>query len=124
MAKPNPNLLLVEGKDEQFTLPRLLDHYVVWGDKEEEWIVKIKEFDGIENLLKPGVIEVELKTPDLKAVGLIVDADHSLDSHWRRVRDRCRKVAADFPEELTPGGVVHVMSTGLRIGIWLMPECH
>ena len=33
MPKQNPNLLLVEGKDEQYTLPFLMDEYVVWGDK-------------------------------------------------------------------------------------------
>jgi hypothetical protein len=63
MAKRNPNLLLVEGKDEQFTLPFFMDEYVVWGDDPKDWAVEIKELDGIENRLKPGLIEAESKTP-------------------------------------------------------------
>ena len=122
MAKQNPNLLLVEGKDEQFSLPFFMDEYVVWGERKEDWVVEIKELDGVEKLLKPGLIEAESKTPGLKAFGVILDANDSFDSHWSRVRERCRKVAATFPEELPAGGVIHETADGLRIGVWVMPD--
>ncbi len=54
MAKQNSNLLLVEGKDEQFTLPFFMDEYIVWGDEKKDWVVEIKELDGVDKLLKPG----------------------------------------------------------------------
>ncbi len=122
MARSNPNLLLVEGKDEQFTLPFFMDEYTVWGDDKKDWVVEIKELDGIEKLLKPGLIEAESKTPGLKAFGVILDANDSFDSRWSRVRERCRKRAADFPNDLTSGGVIHVNADGLRIGVWIMPD--
>ena len=121
MAKPNPNLLLVEGKDEQYTLPFFMEEYVDWGDKKNP-IVMINQLEGVENLLKPGLIEAESKTPGLKAIGVILDANDSFESRWSRVRERCRKVAIDFPEQLPPGGVVHVRADGLRIGVWIMPD--
>ena len=122
MAKQNPNLLLVEGKDEQFTLPFFMDEYVIWGDDKKNWAVEIKELDGIENLLKPGLIEAESKTPGLKALGVILDANDSFESRWSSVQARWRKIAAGFPEDLPPGGVVHVTPDGLRLGVWVMPD--
>ena len=122
MAKQNPNLLLVEGKNEQYTLPFFMDEYVEWGDKKEKWVVEIKELDGVENLLKPGLIEAESKTPGLKAFGVIVDADDQFDSRWASVRERCGKVAAGFPADLPNGGLIHVRPDGLRIGVWVMPD--
>ena len=122
MANQNPNLLLVEGKDEQFTLPFFMDEYVEWGDKKQDRVVEIKELDGVENLLKPGVIEAESKTPGLKAFGVIIDANDSFDARWSRVRERCRKVAPGFPDDLPTGGVIHVLPAGLRMGVWVMPD--
>ena len=114
MAKQNPNLLLVEGKDEQYTLPYFMDHYVVWGDRKEEWVVEIKEFDGVEKLIKPGVIEAQSKTPGVSALGIIVDANESFDSRWASVRDRCQKAAPGFPVELPREGLIHVTPSGKR----------
>jgi hypothetical protein len=121
MAKQKPNLLLVEGKDEQFTLPYLMDEYVVWGDKPDH-VVEIRQLDGVENLLKPGLIEAESKTPGIKAFGIILDANDSLESRWARVLERCREISADFPEDLPAEGIVHVSDGGLRIGVWVMPD--
>ena len=122
MAKQNPNLLLVEGKDEQFALPFFMDEYVVWGDEKKDWVVEIKELDGIEKLLKPGLIEAESKTPGLKAFGVILDANDAFDSRWSRVRERCRMVDSGFPNDLPTDGVIHVRPDGLRIGVWVMPD--
>ena len=99
-----------------------MDEYIVWGDEKKDWIVEIKELDGVEKLLKPGLIEAESKTPGLKALGVIVDANDSFESRWLRVRERCRRIAADFPEDLPTDGVIHVNAVGLRIGVWIMPD--
>jgi hypothetical protein len=73
-------------------------------------------------LLKPGVIEAESKTPGLNSIGIIVDADVQFDSRWSNIRERCLKIAADFPEELPSGGLIHQNEHGLRIGVWIMPD--
>jgi len=122
MPKQNPNVLLVEGKDEQFTLPFFMDEYIVWGDDKKEWVVEIKELDGVENLLKPGLIEAESKTPGLKALGVILDANDSFNSRWSRVRERCRNVSAGFPDELSTAGAISITPNGMRIGVWIMPD--
>src|SRR5437879_5760297 len=122
MAKANPNRLLVEGEEEKRVIPYLMDEYVVWGDKENEWVAQIEEFGGIEKLLKPGVIEEESKTPGLKALGIIIDANDQFAAGWSRVRERCLKIAAGFPQELPPEGLIHQNEHGLRIGVWIMPD--
>ena len=86
MAGTNPNKLLVEGDEEKRTVPYLMDEYVVWGDRHDDWVVEISEFGGIESLLKPGVIEVELKTPGLNALGIIIDANDEFESRWSKIK--------------------------------------
>ncbi|MGO9465110.1 MAG: DUF3226 domain-containing protein [Isosphaeraceae bacterium] len=122
MARSNPNKLLVEGDEEKRTVPYLMDEYVVWGDRPDDWVVEVTEFGGIEPLLKPGVIEVELKTPGLSAVGIAIDANDQFESRWSRIRERCLRVAPDFPEKLPTEGLTHVNEHGLRIGVWIMPD--
>lgn len=122
MPRANPNKLLVEGDEEKRVIPNFMDEHVVWGDIKDDWVVRIEEFDGVDNLLKPGVIEAESKEPGLRAIGIIVDADDYFDSRWSRVRERCRKIADAFPEDLPPGGLIYETPDGLRIGVWVMPD--
>jgi len=118
----NPNQLLVEGDEELRVISHFMDQYVEWGDKPQEWVAEVKSFNGVENLLKPGVIEAESKTPGLKAIGIMVDADDLFGSRWSSIRERCRKIAVNFPEELPPEGLIHQNEHGLRIGVWIMPD--
>jgi hypothetical protein len=122
MAKGNPKKLLVEGDEEKRVIPYLMDKYVAWGNSRDQWLVEIKEFGGIEGLLKPGVIEAESREPGLKVLGIIIDANDQFVSRWSRVRERCLIVAADFPDELRPGGLIHQNEYGFRIGVWVMPD--
>jgi hypothetical protein len=122
MPPTNPNLLLVEGKGEQYSIPELMDIYTVWGDKPKDWVVQIKEMNGIETILKGGVISAESKTPGLRALGVIVDADNRFEARWAQLKKLCREIADSIPEELPPQGMIHVTPKGLRIGAWIMPD--
>jgi len=82
----------------------------------------LSEFGGIEPLLKPGVIEVELKTPGLNALGILIDANDEFESRWSRKRERCLRIAPHLPEKLPTEGLIHVNQYGLRIGVWIMPD--
>ncbi len=121
-TSPNPNILLVEGDEEKRVIPFLMDHHVVWGDKETEWVAQVKSHGGIEDLLQRLNIESEAMVPGRKAVGIVVDANDHLDSRWAQVRHCCLGIAADFPETLPSEGLIHQNSQGLRIGVWIMPD--
>lgn len=116
--------LLVEGRDEQRLIPELIEQNGIdWGETREQSIVDIEEFNGIDNLLKPGVIEAELKASGLKHIGIIVDADEDLSARWQAVRNRCLKeFSSQLPETLPKGGLVIENESGLRLGVWIMPD--
>ena len=76
-------------------IPYLMDHHVVWGEKEAEWVVRVKSHGGIDELLAPRNIKSEAAVPGRQAVGIVVDADNHIDSRWASgpsllPRDRCR----------------------------------
>jgi len=122
MPSANTKRLLVEGDEEKRVIPYFMDEHTVWGNNKDQWAVHIDEFDGVENLLKPGAIEAYLKEPGLRAIGVIVDADDFLSARWLRIRERCRRVAAAFPDELPADGLIYIAPNGLRIGVWIMPD--
>jgi len=99
-----------------------MDAHTVWGDKPEDWVVRIKEMNGVDTILKRGVISAESKTPGLRALGVIVDADDEFVARWGRLKQLCREIADSIPEELPPRGLIHVTPKGLRIGVWIMPD--
>jgi hypothetical protein len=126
MSKPHPKRLLVEGKDELYVIPQFLEQCgIPWGewDQRDRWPAEIKQFDGIEPLLKTGVIESELKTSGLAALGVMVDANSDPVGRWNRVRAQAVAVFPNLPADLPPEGVVVTNAVGLRFGVWLMPDC-
>ena len=122
MSRNHPNRLLVEGDEDKRVIPYFMHHFINWGDKENEWPVRIEQFEGIENMLKPGTIETELKSSGLRALGIMVDANDDPMKRWRRIRDRCIKAFEDFPEAIDPSGLILQNAAGLRVGVWLMPD--
>ena len=108
MAKPHPRLLLVEGREDKFVIPQFMEKFIPWGESNEpqKWPVLIKDFDGIEPLLKPGAIEVELKSPGLKALGVMVDANSDPVSRFRSIRDRVIK--GDGRSAISQGRLDHL----------------
>jgi hypothetical protein len=121
-TNPNPNILLVEGDEEKRVIPFLMDHHVVWGDKETERVVHIKSHGGIDDLLDRKNVEAQTMASGRKALGIVIDANDHFDSRWARVRHCCLGIAANFPEELPPEGLIHQNTQGLRIGVWIMPD--
>ena len=121
MPHPCPNKLLVEGEDEKRVIPHFMDEHV-WRDEKGVLAVHIEPFGGVENLLKPGVIEAASKETGLQALGILVDADDHLEGRWGQIRRRCLRVAPDFPETLPPNGLIHAVPSGPRIGVWIMPD--
>ena len=122
MAVLNPNLLLVEGEDDKRVLVHFMDQFVVWGDKSSEWVVDVKVAGSITELLESSFIDNEFTRANLKAVGIVVDANADLKKRWDDVCRKCLKYFPDLPTELPNTGIDHSNSDGLRLGIWLMPN--
>jgi hypothetical protein len=125
MRKPHPRRLLVEGKEDKMVIPEFMEKFIPWGGKEdwEKWPTEIVSFEGVEPLLKPGVIEAELKSSGLEALGVLVDANDDPVGRWGRIRSRAEKAMPQLPQDLPSEGLVIVNDEGLRFGVWLMPDC-
>lgn len=122
MARTRANLrrLLVEGRDEKRLIPYLVEENgILWGETPADWIADIVEFDGVENLLKPGTIEAELKSSNLNQLGILLDADENLAARWSAVRTRCIQAFPNLPNKLLQlmqqGKAVHQIRTRISI---------
>lgn len=122
-SRLHPRKLLVEGDEDKRVIPWLIEaHGLQWGKTRDEAIVFIEDFDGIESMLKPGVIEAELKLRGLQALGIMVDANDSAIARWKRIRAQCQKVVPGVPETLPERGLIATNADGLKLGVWLMPD--
>lgn len=124
MAKRySPNKLLVEGDSDKRVIPQLIEaNGIPWGESRDRWVVEIKQCDGFENMVKKGVIETELKASGLKAFGIIADANDDLERSWNSLRDRCLGSFPGLPGCLPAAGLIQVSKSGLKLGVWLMPD--
>ncbi len=122
MPRTNPNLLLVEGEEDKRVIPFFMEHFIAWGNERSSWPVEIMAFNGIEDLLTPGTIEVSLKTSGLKALGVVADANDKLANRWKRIRERALSSFPLLPEDLPEDGLISQNVDGLRFGTWLMPD--
>lgn len=122
MRKPQPKVLIVEGKDELRVLPHLIEFAGVnWGPPTNP-IVRIDDYDGIENILRDGVLETQLKASGLTTLGVIVDADVDATARWTTL---CSRLPSEYRPKVgtsfSSGWIVR--PTGQpAFGAWVMPD--
>ena len=120
-CRKSDRVLLVEGENDLHVFLHLRDRI-----EQDEGLRSMPEFciddkGGINPLLES--ITSEIRVPDRRAVGIVVDADQTPSDRWKSVADRLREVGIAVPEEPVSGGTCIPESTRLpRIGIWLMPD--
>lgn len=116
------NVILVEGKDEKRTLPEILEIAGIdWGERGSE-SYRIVEFDGVENLLKPGEITAYLKATNVNNLVVIIDADTSPQRRWDQLCAALNSAVPLLPQEIPSAGFVTTLPSGRRFGAWLMPD--
>ena len=112
MASVPERVLLVEGPDDEHVIRHICLRH---GDVAR---FEIRQTKGIDQLL--AAIEAETKAAGRQSVGLLVDANSSLDDRWRSLADRLRQVGIEPPKALDKEGCV--ISGRPRLGLWLMPD--
>ena len=125
MAAAFPRILLVEGKTEERVIPELMEHYVEWpNDKNDPNLpARIKEVNGIENLLAEGTISTEIKVDGRECVGVLIDADDAPQSRWDSIRKLMSGMLVDLPDTMPRYGHISQTYDGIRFGVWVMPDC-
>ncbi|MHB1749145.1 MAG: DUF3226 domain-containing protein [Acidithiobacillus sp.] len=119
MQKSN-NKLIVEGKDDTYTIAELMGKHVDW--PRDNCPVDIISAGGDTEILRLGFISTHLKTPSLKALGIIIDADESASTRWQHVSRICSNEAPDWPENITEDGLIIKTYSGIQLGLWIMPD--
>ena len=115
--------LLVEGDTDKRVIPFLMEANGVEWQRSGEPVVYIDPYGSVHELLKPGVVEAELRASGLEALGLKVDANGDAFDRWHRIRSLCHDEFEHLPDRIPRGGleVVHPESDA-RFGVWIMPD--
>ncbi|MGP1382019.1 MAG: DUF3226 domain-containing protein [Thainema sp.] len=122
MAELHSNVLLVEGAQDKFVIPELIEaNGIDWGTKKDP-IVYIRDCDGYSNLIDPDSIATELQGSGLSALGIIIDADENPDARWQSVIKAVSTSIPDIPTDLSENGLIHTTSDEIKFGIWMMPD--
>ncbi|MHB0992279.1 MAG: DUF3226 domain-containing protein [Burkholderiales bacterium] len=118
----NNNVLLVEGKDDLYAIAELMGHYTPWSQRKESAPVKIKDLEGVEKLLDRALISAELKSHNLKNIGVVIDANDTFQTRWDTLKRLFITEFPDIPNALPTNGLICQNSDGQQLGIWIMPN--
>lgn len=116
----NDHVLLVEGQHDEHMVSHLWCSHNGYKGKLP---FEIKDKKGYSSLLE--TIKSEVNAPDRKALGIIIDANDSLNARWDTVASSLKEANKniDVPDQPTPNGtIIPGTVRSPRIGIWLMPN--
>ena len=120
-TRNHPRRLLVEGDTDKRVIPYLMEQNdVPWPSP--NFPVDIDDRGGVDEILKPGVLEAHLKTPGLEALGVVVDANGDAAARWDALRALCDNECEDLPNQIPAEGLEVGLSGGPRFGVWIMPD--
>ena len=118
--------ILVEGVTDRQVVSRLMRRSCTGFDDREICILNRR---GKDKLLAdlPNQLQAPKVTSDLNraAVGVILDADDSVDQIWEEVRAKLKSAGAKLPKVPDPDGTIIKRCGSIpRIGVWIMPDNH
>jgi hypothetical protein len=113
----NENRLLVEGHGDRRLLPELLEkHGVPWPKNAVPVFIHALGSRDIDRQ----TLNIQLKNAGLRRLGIIFDADVDANECWLSIRGMLP--TTQLPKELPAQGLVTTLPSGVRFGVWLMPD--
>ena len=123
MPSTSPRKLLVEGDTDKRVIPYLMEANGIEWESSGRPVVRIEPYNGVEELLKPGVVEAELRASGLEALGVMADANGDASARWNRIKTLCDDQFEDLPDRIPQDGLKTThLETGARFGVWIMPD--
>ena len=123
MPSTSPRKLLVEGDTDKRVIPFLMEANGIEWERSGRPVVRIDPYNGVGELLKPGVVEAELRASGLEALGVMVDANGDASDRWNRIKALCDARFEDLPDRIPQEGLETIhLDTGVRFGVWIMPD--
>ena len=119
-----PNLLIVEGYTDLNTVVGVMCRHVSWPDRKEHAPVWISRGGSVNEILSHDNVRAVLATRGLRNLGLVVDANSSCVARYRSIRGHFSEYFPSLPDQLPRRGIVVENETGIRFGVWIMPDNH
>ena len=115
--------LLVEGDDDVYAIAELMGHHVSWGNREKDWPVYLDAAGSVDTILAEPEISTRCKSSTIQTLGIVIDANDSLQGRWQRLRDIGRSLYDEFPSNLRRDGLlIPARPPFPRFGVWIMPD--
>ena len=119
IKEDSPNRLLVEGRDDQWSVINLMKRYNVDWDREDKRLPYVKDSGGIDSLIESIVVSVKT----YHRLGIMIDANSKPVNRWDQLRSQLSKAKITLPEKPEPDGlIVKGIDPDKKIGIWMMPD--
>lgn len=113
------NRLLVEGKDDKWTIIHLLERHDIDWNAPSDKMPFVHECGGIPDLM--GSISVSAKT--YYRLGIVIDANSRPLVRWQQIKDRLKQINVTLPDNPVKGGIItQGIDLKRKIGVWLMPD--
>lgn len=107
-------LFLLEGKTDEIIVSAVMETLRIQN-------VQFEVCSGIRNLLND--LPALIKESDMRSIGIIVDANESLETRWESIRDKLIRSDLEIELPKTPCHCGTVQEFGDQvIGIWVMPD--
>lgn len=105
-------ILLVEGEGDRAIVRSILNY--------ERNIprVHIENCQGFNTLVSR--ISLDIKAPNITAVGILVDADGNLNDCWNQITEQLIRAGVSPPDNPCVSGTV--IDGELKVGVWMMPD--
>jgi len=121
VAQRKPKLLIVEGDDDLYTVVELMKAHIGWPKEKKNAPVPIKAAGGVDKILEPGYLPVELRTTGV-TLGIVLDADTTPGGRYESIRNLCIGTFPQLPKEMPPDGLITENEDDKRLGLWIMPD--
>ena len=112
VKKDSPQVLLVEGNDDQHVIWSLLQKYEIAKTFE------VVDSKGIEKLLDQ--LPVRFKQSDIKTIGIVIDADLNIAARWHKLQVLLAAEGIMLPE--IPVSTGTIVNGQIKFGVWIMPN--
>ncbi len=81
----------------------------------------VREMKNLDRLLD--TIALEIKAPGREVVGLVIDANDSIDERWDTVMGKLKDIGIFAPNRPNEAGtIIEANENFPKVGIWLMPD--
>jgi hypothetical protein len=114
--------LIVEGADDKHSVIGLMKGHTSWPEERTAWPVWVEVGKSVEEILAPRYLTTEIKAPNAKIVGVMLDADIHTHGRYRRIQQLCSALFPNLPAQMPTDGLIADNGDNKRFGLWLMPD--